>query len=196
MLARLLAVLRPADRPALEAAAAFASRVHAGELDDDGTPYILHPLRVALVLAEEAGCADLDTLSAALLHDTQEHFPAVTAAEVSAAAGPHAACWAGALAFEHRRNPGVPKETSRIHYLEALRRGPDHLKLIKMADRLDNLRECVRLGEKKQLAKRLRQEREDYADIFAPVPGSEAEALRARIGFFLEEDKRNQLPEG
>ncbi|MCB0218916.1 MAG: hypothetical protein KDH09_04420 [Chrysiogenetes bacterium] len=194
LLARLLAAVAPDERPALEAAACFASRVHAPEIDPREGPYILHPLRVALIVAEEAGLREPLWLKVALLHDTQEHDPALPTATLAAVAGSEAARWSAALAFEHRRNPGVPQAVSLAHYFAGLRAGPPELRIVKMADRLDNLREAARLGKKKKLAKRLRQERRDYLPIWDCTDAEAALALKPRIGFFLEEQLRSALP--
>lgn len=194
LLARLLAAVRPAERPALEAAACLASRVHAHEIDPEEGPYILHPLRVALVVAEEAGLREPLWLKVALLHDTQEHDPSFSSAELAAVAGTEAAARSAELAFAHRRNPGIPKPVSLIHYHETLRAGPDELRIVKMADRLDNARESVRLGRKKKLAKRLTQERRDYWPHWEQTAGPAAEALRARLRFFLADQLKSALP--
>jgi (p)ppGpp synthase/HD superfamily hydrolase len=50
----------------LEKAIELAARAHAGQLDKDGFPYILHPLRV--MLAVEEGAARI----VGVLHDTIE----------------------------------------------------------------------------------------------------------------------------
>lgn len=184
-LARLLESRTPAERLYLGNVARFASRAHLSDVDDDGSPYIIHPMRVALILAEEAGCREPDILAVALLHDARERHRDLTFTEVAAVAGNRVAATADALAFEHRRNPGLPAGVGRVRYLQTLARSGRPALLVKMADRLDNLRESVRLGNKKTLAKRIRQEREDYAPLFASVTGADAAALRRRIGYFL-----------
>ena len=56
-------------------ASTFAAEKHKFQKrkDPEGTPYINHPLGVALLLAE-AGVNDIDALMAAILHDTVEVF--------------------------------------------------------------------------------------------------------------------------
>ena len=58
--------------PRLREAFRFAERAHHGQIrkGTDGSPYILHPIAVAMVLAS-AGAAD-DLLVAGLLHDVVE----------------------------------------------------------------------------------------------------------------------------
>ena len=51
----------------------FAAHKHCDQRRKDGkTPYIIHPISVAMILAEIGGIDDLEILSAALLHDTIE----------------------------------------------------------------------------------------------------------------------------
>lgn len=51
----------------------FAAWKHTGQVRKDGkTPYIEHPRAVVSILRDEAGINDMDTLIAAILHDTIE----------------------------------------------------------------------------------------------------------------------------
>jgi GTP pyrophosphokinase len=59
-----------ADVEALRRAHAFAELAHDGQMRGTGEPYITHPLAVAIILAEMH--LDLETIQAALLHDTIE----------------------------------------------------------------------------------------------------------------------------
>lgn len=58
------------DAAALEEALIFASAAHAGQTRKSGEPYIVHPVETATILAELR--MDTDTLIAGLLHDTIE----------------------------------------------------------------------------------------------------------------------------
>lgn len=54
-------------------AAMFAAAAHAGQRrKNDGTPYVLHPLGVAHLIASVGGVRDRDVLVAAILHDVVE----------------------------------------------------------------------------------------------------------------------------
>jgi len=55
--------------PGLEDAIALALEAHRGQTRPDGTPYVLHPLRVMLALEDEG-----DRI-AAVLHDVVEDSP-------------------------------------------------------------------------------------------------------------------------
>ena len=56
-------------------ALAFAEWAHSQQTRDDGSPYVLHPLRVANSLINELGITDCQIISAALLHDVLEDTP-------------------------------------------------------------------------------------------------------------------------
>ena len=55
-------------------AIAFAAAKHRNQRrkDAEASPYINHPLQLAHMLATEGGVTDLETLMAAVLHDTVE----------------------------------------------------------------------------------------------------------------------------
>jgi (p)ppGpp synthase/HD superfamily hydrolase len=78
-----LVVPRPSWMPAFaqrlpqtEAAVAYAERLHAGQRQGDGTPYLLHPLEVASLL-HDAGAPD-HLIAAGALHDVLEKSHART----------------------------------------------------------------------------------------------------------------------
>jgi (p)ppGpp synthase/HD superfamily hydrolase len=50
----------------------FAEEKHGAQMRDEGSPYIIHPIRVAIVLMQEIGSHDINVIQAALLHDTLE----------------------------------------------------------------------------------------------------------------------------
>ncbi|MDR2492192.1 MAG: HD domain-containing protein, partial [Coriobacteriales bacterium] len=54
----------------LRSAFDFANSAHVGQVRKSGEPFINHPVQVALILAELR--MDVDTVTAALLHDTVE----------------------------------------------------------------------------------------------------------------------------
>jgi (p)ppGpp synthase/HD superfamily hydrolase len=56
--------------PQTKAAVAYAERLHAGQHQGDGTPYLLHPLEVASLL-HDAGAPD-HLIAAGALHDVLE----------------------------------------------------------------------------------------------------------------------------
>ncbi len=67
------AYLPEEQRPLLRRAWAVGAAAHAGQTRRSGEPYITHPVAVAAVLAEQR--VDVETLVAAILHDTIEDTP-------------------------------------------------------------------------------------------------------------------------
>src|SRR3546814_9022887 len=61
------------QRALLRRAGAEGAAAHAGQLRKSGEPYITHPVAVARVLVEQN--VDVETLVAAILHDTIEDTP-------------------------------------------------------------------------------------------------------------------------
>ena len=154
----------------------FADLCHEGQMRKSGEPYIAHPLEIALFLTELR--LDEQTIAASLLHDVVEDCD-VSLDELSSRFGPEIA----------KLVDGVTKLTqldSRIHdpisalpvggddpdslYAESLRKmlvamAEDiRVVLIKLADRLHNMRTLAALPPEKQ--RRIAQE---TLDIYAPL---------------------------
>jgi (p)ppGpp synthase/HD superfamily hydrolase len=123
------------ERLALRSALAFARARHRGQRRRGSeTPYWVHLVRVALELArwEVAGPT---LLQAALLHDTLEDTP-TTAAELEAGFGPDVAALVGWLTTPDHPTPAE----LRAYYTGLAERAPVDARLLKIADRVDNLR--------------------------------------------------------
>jgi (p)ppGpp synthase/HD superfamily hydrolase len=130
--------LKAEEEGALDRAYDLAAKCHDGQLRDEGTPYILHPLRVALILRAELGIEDIGLISAALLHDVLEDS-AITKAEVEAAVGERVARMVDVMTKRPLANYASQDERS-LHYHSTILHSPREVKLIKLADRLDNVR--------------------------------------------------------
>ncbi|THT98257.1 bifunctional (p)ppGpp synthetase/guanosine-3',5'-bis(diphosphate) 3'-pyrophosphohydrolase [Lampropedia puyangensis] len=111
----------------LERAIALAVQAHAGQLDDDGSPYILHPLRVMSLLAKPA---TQEQRMAAVLHDTLEQT-SLSAADLLAHGIPAEVVQAVQVLTR-------PAHESR---LSATKRAAAHpiARAVKRADILDNM---------------------------------------------------------
>jgi len=162
-LLRLTEHLPPADREVVERAYERAVDAHAGQHRLSGEDYVEHPVQVAAILADLK--LDATTLAAALLHDTVEDTH-LGLEEVGREFGPDVAQLVG----------GVTK-LSRISFRSDQQRHAENLRkmliamaedirvvLIKLADRLHNMRTLDSLPE----VKRRRIARETL-DIYAPL---------------------------
>jgi GTP pyrophosphokinase len=141
----------------------LASKAHEGQLRNSGEAYISHPLAVATILAG-LGLDDV-TVAAALLHDAVEDT-GVTLAEIEAGFGPEvAAIVDGVTKLDRVRfdSKEAQQAATMRKMLVAMAKDPRVL-LIKLADRLHNMRTIAAMPEWKQ--KRSAQE---TLDIYAPL---------------------------
>lgn len=147
----------------IEAAYTFGEKAHSGQLRKDGTAFFNHPVSVSLILAELE--MDEDTIIAALLHDTVEDTD-VTLAEVEKLFGKDVA----ALVDGVTKLAVINYETKQERQVENLRKmflamsSDIRVILIKLADRLHNIRTLAAMTPEKQ-----REKAEETIDIFAPI---------------------------
>ncbi|MGI9021708.1 MAG: RelA/SpoT family protein [Acidimicrobiales bacterium] len=140
-----------------------AADAHEGQVRKSGEPYISHPVAVAAILAD-LGLDDV-TLAAALLHDAVEDT-AVTVEEVLSDFGTDVAAMVDGvtkldrLSFENRE---AQQAASMRKMLVAMAKDIRVL-LIKLADRLHNMRTLAALPPDKQ--HRIAQE---TLDVYAPL---------------------------
>lgn len=121
-------------------ALAFAAHKHRDQRrkDADASPYINHPIALADVLVNEGGVSDVEVLCAALLHDTVEDT-ATTPQELEEIFGPRIA----RIVAEVTDDQGLSKsERKRLQVEHATRLSPE-AKLVKLADKICNLRDVA-----------------------------------------------------
>ena len=160
----------------IERAFALAAKAHAGQMRKSGEPYIRHPVAVAAIVAR-LGLDDV-TVAGALLHDAVEDTE-VDLAAVEASAGPDVA----------RIVDGATK-LDRVHYDTREQQQAASMRkmivaiaqdlrvlIIKLADRLHNLRTVAGLPQFKQ-----ERTARETLDVYAP--------LAHRLGM---QDLRQQL---
>lgn len=126
------------DQRALLRAIDFAARKHRDQRrkDDAASPYINHPVSVALLLAELAEVTDVDVLTAAILHDTIEDT-ATTAEEIEGAFGPRVR----GLVLEVTDDKSLPKAVRKRLQIEHARSLSAGATFIKLGDKIDNVRD-------------------------------------------------------
>ncbi|MGH2994896.1 MAG: RelA/SpoT family protein [Gaiellaceae bacterium] len=163
LLAEAAAYNTDVDRELLRRAYVFASEAHEQQQRRSGEPFILHPLGVARILAELR--RDDSTLAAALIHDVVEDTEA-SIEQVREEFGDEIA----------RLVEGVTKLT-RIHFQSREQAQAENYRkmvmamaedyrvlLIKLADRLHNMRTIEYLGKQKQL-----QKARETLEVYAPL---------------------------
>jgi len=180
--------------PIVQEAARLAEMAHEGQKRAEGTPYFTHCQEVARILYEEWGIADSEILSAGFLHDTVEDT-SVTKADLKRNFGREVA----ELVDGVSKFGSDDKENIRKVFDKNLI--DPRVGVIKLADRLHNMRTLHFMTEAKRTAKA--KETEGYAS-FAESLGmwkvkSELEDLSLkftnpeefeRLSQMLSEDKR------
>ena len=143
----------------------FAIEAHADQWRRSGDAYILHPCCVAKILAEEMDITNPEILAAALLHDTVEDVPEVTAEIVGEKFGSYVqAIVEGCTKVTHvsgDKQANSQNTHRKIFTGAALR---PEVMLVKLADRLHNLRTLQAMPK----AKRQRIA-DETIDIYAPL---------------------------
>lgn len=143
----------------------FSEKAHSGQVRRSGEPYITHPLGVAGVLGDLR--LDTPTVIAALLHDTVEDTPA-TLEDIEKNFGPivrelvDGVTKLSQMKFKHTHE----KQGENIRKM-IIAMGKDvRVILVKLADRLHNMRTLSSMAPEKQ--KRIAEE---TLDIYCPLAG-------------------------
>jgi guanosine-3',5'-bis(diphosphate) 3'-pyrophosphohydrolase len=151
------------DRAAVEEAFVFACRHHADQRRLSGEEFIIHPVGVAKICAGMR--LDTETLCAALLHDTVEDTSA-SLEEVSATFGEEI----GGLVDGVTKLTGLTFQSRDEAQAENYRKmmvamaSDIRVILIKLADRLHNMRTIGAMSKNKQIEKS-----RETLDIYAPI---------------------------
>ena len=141
----------------------FASLKHFGQKRISGEDYIMHPLNVAFILTEIS--ADAPCMAAALLHDTMEDCD-VTKEEIEKEFGKEIALLVDGVTKINRINFTSDSEASAAYQrkiLVGLAEDPRVI-IIKLADRLHNMRTINVLSVEKQ-----KKKAKETLEILTPV---------------------------
>jgi guanosine-3',5'-bis(diphosphate) 3'-pyrophosphohydrolase len=148
-------------------AAAFAADKHRNQRRKDHarTPYINHPLAVARVLAEEGGVKDPQILAAAILHDTLEDTE-TTLKELQREFGAHIA----RLVAEVTDDKSLPKQRRKQLQIDHAPMKSKGAALIKVADKICNLRDLRDSPPKHWTAERRQKYQRWASDVVTALP--------------------------
>jgi GTP pyrophosphokinase len=152
-----------ADLRGLEEAYRFALQHHAGQMRKSGEPFISHPLEVAMILAQLN--LDTATLQAAILHDVVEDS-AVSLREVRERFGEEVAALVDGVTKLGRIKFSSLAEAQSQNLRKMLIAMAKDIRviLIKLADRLHNMRTLAALDEEKRHRKAI-----ETMEIYAPL---------------------------
>jgi GTP pyrophosphokinase len=148
---RVQATRPAADIELVHKAYVFTAKVHHGQLRQSGEPYLIHPLNVAYILADWN--LDEETVVTGLLHDTVEDTVA-TAAEVKELFGDTVSQMVdGVTKISRVVIADVADQKAESLRKMILAMGKDvRVVLVKLADRLHNMRTIAHLPRDKQVS--------------------------------------------
>ena len=131
----------------------LADEIHAGVVRESGEPYIVHPLSVAINLINEMDVYDVDTICAALLHDTIEDAKFDFSKEDIAREISHdCAIIVDGVTKMRRMNFSDKASQNRANFRKILTsfNVDSRIIIVKLADRLHNMRTLQFKKENKQ----------------------------------------------
>lgn len=172
--------LSPHEMDQVNRAYALAEAAHKGQRRDEGAPYIIHPVRVAIALVDELQIHSPSLICSALLHDVIEDSP-TTREEIAGEFGEEIARIVWLLTkFE---------DVSLSDYLDAIEDAAETgAPIVKLCDRLDNLRS---LADSPKLEKKYRYIRTTEF-FYLPLASRTNSYLHDEISRLLE-DVRAQV---
>ncbi len=154
---------RKVDSKLIMKAFNYANEMHKDQKRKSGEPYIIHPLNVAYILAEIG--LDEATISAALLHDVVEDTEATNEDIVREFGEEIAQMVAGVTKLSNIQFASAEEQQAEDYKKMFLAMGKDiRVILIKLADRLHNIRTLKHLKRDRQIAIS-----RETMDLYAPL---------------------------
>lgn len=140
----------------------YSAKMHAGQLRKSGEPYLSHPLAVAALMAQMQ--LDVASICAGLLHDAVEDTDA-SLDDINNLLGPEVAALVdGVTKITMLTTTDTARQAASLRKMVLAMANDIRVLLIKLADRLHNMRTLGFMPEEKQL--RIAQETKD---IYAPM---------------------------
>src|SRR6478752_4107659 len=171
------------DKELIRRAFDEAERAHRGQVRRSGEPFINHPLGVALICAQLH--LDEQTIAAALLHDVIEDTE-TDLDELKAAFGPDIAQLVEGVTKLTRISFQSREQAEAENYRKMIVAMAQDVRviLIKLADRLHNMRTIEYLGKQKQV-----QKARETLEVYAPRAHREEHVREAAMVLQAELDK-------
>lgn len=149
----------------------LATKVHRGQLLNKSEPYINHPLRVALILAEELQMRDVELVCAALLHDASDSIQEEELQEY------------GGRVYSIVRAEAA--QAGAEDQFAAMSKAPKDVKYIKLAKRLDSARSM----KSQMLRDRMIRFKDETQKYVVPIATATDDRLAFKLSVALYELK-------
>ena len=147
----------------IDSAYKYAKEKHKGQFRKTGEPYIIHPLQVAYILTSIK--ADKETIIAALLHDTIEDTE-TSKKDIEEKFGENVARLVDGVTKINNINVSTDNEYLTSYYKKIIVGMSEDVRviIIKLADRLHNMRTLYALPHEKQ-----KKKAKETLEILAPI---------------------------
>ena len=149
LLKRMCCKCNERDLERLRDAFEFAREAHSPQKRKSGEPYIIHPVNVARIVAEELELG-VDPVIAAFLHDVVEDTP-YTIEDIKERFGDEVAFLVGVVTKEKKDKYVQSKQVDNFRQILASMQYDVRALLIKLADRLHNMRTLSSMRPDKQM---------------------------------------------
>lgn len=178
----------PSELKKIMRAYRFAKHAHRGQKRDDGERYIEHPKEATRILFQEFGVYDAEMISAELLHDVPE--------DTYFLGGEQDADWdaltdnfgerVAYLVRAVTKSKSCATQEQKREYAEAIANGHDEdVQILKLADRLHNLRTLEACDREKQ-RRVLQESLEVYLPCAKRIGGAVYEQFFAQCAYLQE----------
>lgn len=158
----------------------MAQNVHQFQHRNDGTPYFWHPTRVARIILDELDITDPDLICSALLHDVLEDSDILTPEVLSYNFGDYVSYVVETLTKEIGIKDGPLREKIDQEYIDRLNASSEDCRIVKLADRLDNLR-CLEFNLKRNPYRYVKETIEHYVPMAEESPNLHLKYLLREI---------------
>ena len=185
-----------ADILAIQKAYIYSAKMHEGQLRKSGEPYLIHPLGVAMIIAEMS--LDVPSICAAMLHDVIEDTPSKVE-DIRQMFGNEVAFLVEGVTnlskSEHRFAGKTEEQAENFRKMLVAIARDIRVLLLKLSDRLHNMRTLDPLPPEKRIIK-AQETREIYAPLANRLGMENIKAELEDLSFkYLEPQAYNDLKE-
>lgn len=144
----------PLDIARVDYAYDMAKHGHRNQFRESGERYFEHVRATALIMVDELGITDVDMIMASLLHDMLEDTYLLTPERIKITFGERVARMICAISKPRKDDPRFATNGERQEwYFKQIANANIEEKIVKLADRLHNLRTLNQCSKEKQLRK-------------------------------------------
>lgn len=168
----------PTDLKRLDMAYDMAKYGHRNQFRESGERYFEHVRSTAIILIDELGVYDVELVMSALLHDMLEDSFLLKGDRTEMIFGARVAYITTTVSKLPKDDPRFTTAKQRLlFYYQQIKNGNWEVKLVKLADRLHNLRTLMSCSPEKQRRK-LTETKRSYLPLIRDLSGDYPETAR------------------